>query len=97
MQTPTQGYRDHEESGKHYTTKGIQKTFSKQSASRVALVVKNRPANGGDIRDVGSIPGLGRSPGEGNGNTPSILACIIPWKKETGGIKSMGSQRVRNN
>ena len=36
--------------------------------SQVALVVKNPPANAGDIRDVGSIPGLGRSPGEGNGN-----------------------------
>ena len=33
-------------------------------ASQVALVVKNLPANAGDIRDVGSIPGLGRSPGE---------------------------------
>ena len=33
------------------------------------LVVKNLPANAGDIRDAGSIPGLGRSPGGGNGNT----------------------------
>ena len=32
------------------------------------LVVKNSPANAGDIRDMGSIPGSGRSPGEGNGN-----------------------------
>ena len=31
-------------------------------ASQVALVVKNPPANAGDIRDTGSIPGLGRSP-----------------------------------
>ena len=31
-------------------------------------VVKNPPANAGDARDVGSIPGLGRSSGEGNGN-----------------------------
>ena len=31
-------------------------------------VVKNPPANTGDARDVDSIPGLGRSPGEGNGN-----------------------------
>ena len=36
-------------------------------ASQVALVVKNLPANAGDIRDVGSIPGLGRSPGGGHG------------------------------
>ena len=31
-------------------------------------MVKNPPANAGDIRDVGSIPGLARSPGEGNSN-----------------------------
>ena len=36
--------------------------------SHVVLVVKNLPANSGDIRDTGSIPGLGRSPVGGNGN-----------------------------
>ena len=36
--------------------------------SQVALVVKNLPASAGDIRDVGLISGLGRYPGEGNGN-----------------------------
>ena len=36
---------------------------------KVALVVKNPPASAGDARDVGSIPGLGRSPGEGNSNS----------------------------
>ena len=44
-------------------------------ASHVALVVKNLPANAGDIRDVGSIPGSGRSPGEGNGN-PLQYSCL---------------------
>ena len=37
-------------------------------ASQVVLVVKNPPANAGDVRDVGSIPGSGRSPRGGNGN-----------------------------
>ena len=37
-------------------------------ASQVALVVNNLPANAGDIRDTGSIPMSGRSPGEGHGN-----------------------------
>ena len=37
-------------------------------ASQMALVVKNLPANAGDIRDLGSIPGSGRSPGGGHGN-----------------------------
>ena len=38
------------------------------SLSQVTLEVKNPPVNAGDLRDAGSIPGLGRSPGEGNGN-----------------------------
>ena len=38
-------------------------------ASQVALVVKNLPASAGEVRDVGLIPGLGRSPGEGNANS----------------------------
>jgi len=37
-------------------------------ASQVALVVKNPPSNAGDIKDMGSIPGLGRSPGGGHVN-----------------------------
>ena len=40
------------------------------------------------------IPGLGRAPGEGNGNHSSILAWKIPWTEESGGLQSMGSQRV---
>ena len=37
--------------------------------SQVVLVVKNPPANAGDARDAGSIPGLGRSSRVGNGNS----------------------------
>ena len=44
-------------------------------ASQVALMVKNPPANAGDIRDTGSIPGLGRSPRGGNGN-PLQYSCL---------------------
>ena len=44
-------------------------------ASHVELVVKNPPANAGDIRDVGSVPRLGRSPGEGHGN-PLQDSCL---------------------
>ena len=40
-------------------------------ASQVELAVKNPPANAGDVRDVGSIPGLGRSPGGGHGRIPT--------------------------
>ena len=41
----------------------------------MALVVKNQPANAGDVREVGSIPGLGRSPGGGHGN-PRQYPCL---------------------
>ena len=51
----------------------------------MALVVKNLPTNAGDTGDVGSIAGLERSPGEGNGNHSSILAWKIPWTEEPGG------------
>ena len=44
-------------------------------ASQVVLVVKNPPANAGDIRDVGSIPGSGRSPGGEHGN-PLQHSCL---------------------
>jgi len=49
-------------------------TYSKQLA-QVALVVKNPPTNAGDVRDAGSIPGLGRSPGRGHGNPPQY-SCL---------------------
>ena len=40
-------------------------------------MVKNLPANTGDIRDAGSIPGSGRSPGGGHGNHSSVVALKI--------------------
>ena len=43
--------------------------------SQVALVVKNLSANAGDAKDSGSIPGSGRSPGEGHGN-PLQYSCL---------------------
>ena len=44
-------------------------------ASQVVLVVKNPPAIAGSIRDMGSIPGSGRSPGGGHGN-PLQYSCL---------------------
>ena len=44
-------------------------------ASKVALVLKNLPANARDERDMGLIPGLGRSPGEGN-DYPLQYSCL---------------------
>ena len=60
-------------------------------------MVKNLLASAGDIRDMGLIPGLGRSPGEGMAPHSSILAWRIPWTEEPGGPQSIGLQRVRHD
>ena len=60
----------------------------------MALVVKNPPANAGEVRDVGLIP----DPLEEDMATHSnILAWEIPWTEEPGRPQSMGSQRVRHD
>ena len=60
-------------------------------------MVKNQPANTGDVRDVGSIPGSGRSLEKEMATCSSILAWKSPWTEEPGGLQSMGSQRVRHD
>ena len=58
-------------------------------------MVGNPPANAGDTRDPGLIPGSGRSPGVGNGN-PLQHSCLeIPWTEEPD--RPMGLQRVRQD
>ena len=59
------------------------------SLSQLVLVLKNPPVISGDIRDMGSVPGLGRSPGRGHGNPLCILAWKIPWKEEPGEPRSI--------
>jgi len=46
-----------------------------------------------NVGDLGSIPGSGRSPEEGNSN-PVLLPGESPWTEEPGGLQSMGLQRV---
>ena len=53
-------------------------------------MVKNQAANAGDIRDMGLIPGLGRSPEKGMAIHYSLLAWRIPWTEEPGGLQSQG-------
>ena len=54
----------------------------------------NLPANAGDVRDAGSIPGRGRSPGGGNG-TPLQYSCLgNPMDRETWWARYIGLQRV---
>ena len=64
---------------------------------QVALVVKNPPANAGDIRDTSLIPGSGRFPGEGNGNILQYSYLEKPWTEQPGGLQSIALQRVRHN
>ena len=54
----------------------------KARASQVALVVKNMPANAGDIRETGSISGSGRSSGGGNGNPLQYFCLENPMDRE---------------
>ena len=63
-------------------------------------VVKNPPTNAGDTRDLGLVPGLGRSPGEGNGN-PLQYSCQEkpmdrgPWQATVHGVSK--SQTLPND
>ena len=65
--------------------------------SWVVLVVKNPPANAGDAKDWGLIPGSGRSLEEEMTPNFSILAGKIPWVEEPGELQSMKLQRVGHN
>ena len=66
-------------------------------ASQVALVVENSPANAGDIRDSGSIPGSGRFLWRRACNPLVILAWRIPCTEEPGALLCTESQRVRHD
>ena len=55
---------------------------------------KESACNAGDL---GSIPGLGRSAGEGMATHSSILAWRIPWTEKPDGLQSTGSQRLGLN
>ena len=74
--------------------------FSSLRASQVALVVKNLPANAGDIRDTGLIPGSGKSPGEGHGNPLQYSYLENPmdrgaWQQPKYIILQLGSQKSK--
>ena len=71
------------------------RAFHQGRTSHVALVVKNLPANAGDITDMGSIPGSGRSPGEGHGNSFQYSCLENPMDRGAWWAMSTGSHRVR--
>ena len=57
-------------------------------------MVKNLPAHAGGVREAGSIPGSGRSPGGGMATHSSIIAWRIQWTEEPDGLQSIRLQRV---
>ena len=60
----------------------------------MVLVVRNLPARAGDVRDAGSFPGLGRSPGGGYVN-PLQYSCLEnPMDRGACGLQSIESQRA---
>ena len=64
-------------------------------------MVKNLPAGTRDARDASSIPGWGRSPGEGNGN-PFLYSCLGnpmgrgAWQATAHGVEKSRTQRIEN-
>ena len=63
-----------------------------QWASQVAQCVKNLPANAGDIKDSGSLPGSGRSPERGHGNSLQYSCLEYPmdrgsWQETVHGVE----------
>ena len=60
-------------------------------------MVKNTPANAGDVRHAGLIPGLGDPLEEGIETHSNILAWRILWTEEIGELQSIESQRVRHD
>ena len=70
---------------------------SNSQVSQVALVVKNPPANAGDIRDGVWSLGWEDPLEEGMATYSSILAWRMPWTEEPGGLESIGLQRVRHD
>ena len=60
-------------------------------------MVPNLPANAGDTGDPSLIPGLGRSPGEGDGNPFQYSCPENPMDRGAGHVQSVGLQRVGHN
>ena len=80
----------------HTHTRTHTRTHIFMQVSQVVLGVKNLPANAGDIRDVGLIPGLERSPEGGNIFQHSCLENPMD-REEPGGLQSLRLQTVRQN
>ena len=77
-----------------FVTKDFKSCYSETGVSLVAQKMKNLPTV---KEDQGSIPGLGRSPGEGNGNSLQCSCLENSMDRQPGRLQSMGWQRVGHN
>ena len=84
------GQRAHDETSSEPC--GCRRGRGDLQASQVALVLKNLTANAGDIRDLGSIPGLERSHGVGNGNPLQHFCLEYSVDRGAWGAKIHGVQ-----
>ena len=77
---------------------GFATSMQELGAPQVVPMIKNPPANAGDIRDPSSILGLGRSPGGGHGN-PLQSSCLENphGQRSLEGYSPCGHKRVRHN
>ena len=75
---------------KNFSKHQFELSSANPKAFQVVLEVKNVSANAGDMRDTGSIPGLGRSSGEGTGPTPVFLHEESQRQRSLVGYSSWG-------
>ena len=75
----------------------IKREIVNKRASQVALVEKNLSAKAGDVRDMGLIPGLGRSPGGGHGNQLQYSCLENPTDRGAGKLWYIELQRDGHN
>ena len=66
---------------KEFTCYLIYRVVAQKRASQVVLVVKNLPTDAGDVSEMGSIPGSGRSPGGGHGNSLQYFGLENPMDR----------------
>ena len=81
----------------HFLVKKNDMPLTMVLGSQAAREAKNTPASAGDIRDCGSNPGWGRSPGGGHGNPLQYSCPENPMDTGALGLWSIGSQRVRHD
>ena len=81
--------------GPRWTEVWTEQQYATVGASQAAQWLKNLPANAGDIRDEGSVPGWEDPLEEGKAPHSTLLAWKIPWTEEPDGlVHKMAKSRI---